>query len=176
MNLAAEEIFGLEFRMSQTIISKVRARQVLDSRGNPTVEVDVELDGGAVGRASVPSGASTGEHEAWELRDGDKDKYLGKGVLKAVKNVQDKIAKGICGMDALDQVGIDRAMIALDDSANKKAAWRQRDSWSFTGGCARRRRPTRPAAVPLLGWTKRQSAAGSHDEHHQRWRPFRCAD
>ena len=93
---------------------------MLDSRGNPTVEVDVELDGGAVGRASVPSGASTGEHEAWELRDGDKDKYLGKGVLKAVKNVQDKIANAICGMDALDQVGIDRAMIALDNSGNKK--------------------------------------------------------
>jgi enolase len=106
--------------MSLTIISKVRARQVLDSRGNPTVEVDVELDGGAVGRASVPSGASTGEHEAWELRDGDKDKHLGKGVLKAVKNVQDKIAKGVCGMDALDQVGIDRAMIALDNSANNR--------------------------------------------------------
>jgi enolase len=108
MNLAAKDIFGLEFRMSP-IISKVRARQVLDSRGNPTVEVDVELDGGAVGRASVPSGASTGEHEAWELRDGDKDKYLGKGVLKAVKNVQDEIAKA-SGMDALDQVGIDRAI------------------------------------------------------------------
>src|SRR6516165_9808242 len=106
--------------MSLTTISEVRARQVLDSRGNPTVEVDVELDGGAVGRASVPSGASTGEHEAWELRDGEKDKYLGKGVLKAVKNVQDKIAKAICGMDALDQIGIDRAMIALDNSANKK--------------------------------------------------------
>ena len=70
--------------MSLTIISEVRARQILDSRGNPTVEVDVELDGGAVGRAIVPSGASTGEHEAWELRDGEKDKYLGKGVLKAV--------------------------------------------------------------------------------------------
>jgi len=120
MNLATEAIFGLEFHMSLTIISKIRARQVLDSRGNPTVEVDVELDGGAVGRASVPSGASTGEHEAWELRDGEKDKYLGKGVLKAVKNVQDKIAKAIRGMDALDQVGIDRAMIALDGSANKK--------------------------------------------------------
>jgi len=106
--------------MSLTIVSKVRARQVLDSRGNPTVEVDVELDGGGVGRASVPSGASTGEHEAWELRDGEKDKYLGKGVLKAVKNVQDKIANAICGMDALDQVGIDRAMIALDNSGNKK--------------------------------------------------------
>ena len=102
------------------MISEVRARQVLDSRGNPTVEVDVELDGGAVGRASVPSGASTGEHEAWELRDGEKDRYLGKGVLKAVNNVQDKIAKAIGGMDALDQVAIDRAMIALDNSANKK--------------------------------------------------------
>jgi enolase len=102
------------------MISEVRARQVLDSRGNPTVEVDVELEGGAVGRASVPSGASTGEHEAWELRDGEKDRYLGKGVLKAVNNVQDKIAKAICGMDALDQVAIDRAMIALDSTANKK--------------------------------------------------------
>ena len=106
--------------MPRTMISEVRARQVLDSRGNPTVEVDVELDGGAVGRASVPSGASTGEHEAWELRDGEKDRYLGKGVLKAVNNVQDQIAPAICGMDALDQVAIDRAMIALDNSANKK--------------------------------------------------------
>ena len=120
MSLAAEEIFSLEFRMSLTIISEVRARQVLDSRGNPTVEVDVELAGGAVGRAIVPSGASTGEHEAWELRDGEKDKYLGKGVLKAVDNVEDKIAEDITGMDALDQVGIDNAMIALDGTANKK--------------------------------------------------------
>jgi len=106
--------------MSLTTISKVRARQVLDSRGNPTVEVEVELAGGAVGRAIVPSGASTGEHEAWELRDGDKDKYFGKGVLKAVDNVKDKIAKAISGMDALDQVGIDSAMFALDGSASKK--------------------------------------------------------
>ena len=106
--------------MSLTIISEIRARQVLDSRGNPTIEVDVELDGGAVGRASVPSGASTGEHEAWELRDGEKDKYLGKGVLKAVQNVEDKIAEAILGMDAIDQIGIDSAMIALDGSANKK--------------------------------------------------------
>jgi enolase len=120
MNLAAEEIFRLQFRMSLTIISEVRARQVLDSRGNPTVEVDVELAGGAVGRAIVPSGASTGEHEAWELRDGEKDKYLGKGVLKAVDNVEDKIAEAISGLDALDQIGIDSAMIALDGSPNKK--------------------------------------------------------
>src|ERR1700756_5307808 len=106
--------------MSLTIVSKVRARQVLDSRGNPTVEVDVELDGGGVGRASVPSGASTGEHEAWELRDGEKDKYLGKGVLKAVDNVESKIADAITGMDSLDQVGIDHAMIALEATPNKK--------------------------------------------------------
>jgi enolase len=106
--------------MSLTIISDVRARQILDSRGNPTVEVDVELTGGAVGRAAVPSGASTGEHEAWELRDGENNKYLGKGVTKAVENVETKIAEAITGMDALDQVGIDRTMIALDGTANKK--------------------------------------------------------
>ncbi|MBV8214627.1 MAG: phosphopyruvate hydratase [Verrucomicrobia bacterium] len=106
--------------MPSTIISKVRAREILDSRGNPTVEVDVQLDGGAVGRASVPSGASTGEHEAWELRDGEKDRYLGKGVIKAVTNVRDQISEAVCGMDALDQVAIDRAMVELDNSANKK--------------------------------------------------------
>jgi enolase len=106
--------------MSLTIISDVRARQVLDSRGNPTVEVDVELNGGAVGRAIVPSGASTGEHEAWELRDGDKSRYLGKGVLKAVENIESKIAEAIVGIDALEQVDIDHTMIALDGTANKK--------------------------------------------------------
>ncbi len=120
MSLAAEELFSLQFSMSLTIISQVRARQVLDSRGNPTVEVDVELAGGAVGRAIVPSGASTGENEAWELRDGEKNKYLGKGVLKAVGNVEDKIAEAIAGLDSLDQVGVDNAMIALDGTANKK--------------------------------------------------------
>jgi enolase len=106
--------------MSLTIISDLRARQILDSRGNPTIEVDVELTGGAVGRAIVPSGASTGEHEAWELRDGEKDKYGGKGVLKAVENVETKIANVVVGMDVLDQVGLDSAMIALDGSPNKK--------------------------------------------------------
>jgi enolase len=111
----------LKFKpMSLTIISELRARQVLDSRGNPTIEVDVELTGGAVGRAAVPSGASTGEHEAWELRDGDKDRYGGKGVLRAVENVETEIADAIVGMDALEQVTIDQAMIALDGTANKK--------------------------------------------------------
>ena len=106
--------------MSLTTISDLRARQLLDSRGNPTIEVDVELTGGAVGRAIVPSGASTGENEAWELRDGEKDKYGGKGVQKAVENVETKIANVVVGMDVLDQVGLDSAMIALDGSPNKK--------------------------------------------------------
>ena len=106
--------------MSSTIISDIRARQVLDSRGNPTVEVDVEVTGGAVGRAIVPSGASTGEHEAWELRDGEKSQYLGKGVLKAVENVESKIADAVIGRDALEQTDIDQTMIALDGTPNKK--------------------------------------------------------
>jgi enolase len=106
--------------MSLTTITDIRARQILDSRGNPTIEVDVELAGGAIGRAAVPSGASTGEHEAWELRDGVKDRYLGKGVLKAVSSVQKVIAPELLGMDALEQVSIDKAMIALDGTPNKK--------------------------------------------------------
>jgi enolase len=106
--------------MSLTIISELRARQVLDSRGNPTIEVDAELTGGAVGRAIVPSGASTGEHEAWELRDGDKERFGGKGVLRAVENVETEIADAVVGMDALEQVAIDQAMIALDGTANKR--------------------------------------------------------
>ncbi|MEI7027830.1 phosphopyruvate hydratase [Paenibacillus sp. y28] len=102
-----------------TIIADVYAREVLDSRGNPTVEVEVYLEGGAVGRAIVPSGASTGAHEAVELRDGDKSRYLGKGVLKAVENVNEIIAPEIIGLDALDQVGIDNKMIELDGTPNK---------------------------------------------------------
>lgn len=100
-------------------ISEVFARQILDSRGNPTVEVDVITDEGAVGRAAVPSGASTGVHEAVELRDGDKKKYLGKGTLKAVKNVNNVIAPALLGYDVADQTGIDKLMIDLDDTSNK---------------------------------------------------------
>jgi enolase len=100
-------------------IELIRAREILDSRGNPTVEADVILDTGAAGRAAVPSGASTGEHEAVELRDGDKGRYLGKGVQKAVDNVNGEIAGALLGHDAYDQVGLDRAMIDLDGSANK---------------------------------------------------------
>jgi enolase len=102
-----------------TTIVDVYAREILDSRGNPTIEVDVELEGGAKGRAAVPSGASTGEHEAVELRDGDKKRYGGKGVLKAVENVNNILAEQAIGFDATDQVGIDGMMIELDGTPNK---------------------------------------------------------
>lgn len=102
-----------------SIIEFIEAREILDSRGNPTVEVDVVLEDGSMGRAAVPSGASTGVHEAVELRDGDKSRYLGKGVQKAVENVNNIIAAELIGLDALDQVDIDRAMIELDGTENK---------------------------------------------------------
>jgi enolase len=103
-----------------TAIIDIIGRQILDSRGNPTVEVDVILEDGSFGRAAVPSGASTGAHEAVELRDGDKSRYQGKGVLKAVEAVNGPLAEAIVGFDAEDQVAIDEAMIALDGTANKK--------------------------------------------------------
>jgi len=105
--------------VSTSSISKIKAREILDSRGNPTIEVDVELQGGCTGRAAVPSGASTGEHEAVELRDGDESRYLGKGTLMAVDNVNDQIAPALIGMRAADQIVIDEAMIALDGTPNK---------------------------------------------------------
>ena len=102
-----------------TKIQSIEAREILDSRGNPTVEVDVTLNSGAFGRAAVPSGASTGEHEAIELRDGDKTRYLGKGVTKAVKNVTAKIAPAIIGLDAVDQLTVDKTMLELDGTETK---------------------------------------------------------
>src|ERR1700678_4265675 len=103
-----------------TAIVDIHGRQILDSRGNPTVEVDVRLADGSFGRAAVPSGASTGVHEAWELRDGDPKHYVGKGVTKAVANINDKISSELLGHDALDQRSIDTMMIQLDGSPNKK--------------------------------------------------------
>ena len=100
-------------------IVDVYAREVLDSRGNPTVEVEVHTESGAFGRAMVPSGASTGEYEAVELRDGDKERYLGKGVLKAVKNVNEIIAPELLGFEVTDQIAIDQALIELDGTENK---------------------------------------------------------
>jgi len=106
--------------MAKTSISKIIAREILDSRGNPTIEVDVHLEGGAFGRAAVPSGASTGEHEAWELRDGDKKRFGGKGVTKAVRNVNETIARALLGFDATEQKALDKKIIQLDGTPNKK--------------------------------------------------------
>ena len=103
-----------------SMIENIRGRQIFDSRGNPTVEVDVTLVDGSMGRAAVPSGASTGAHEAWELRDGDKNKYMGKGVLQAVDNINSKIADSLIGADACDQRGIDAMLCDLDGTPNKK--------------------------------------------------------
>ena len=100
-------------------IASIVAREILDSRGNPTVEVDVLLDSGAAGRAAVPSGASTGQHEALELRDGDNKRYLGKGVLRAVRNVEKEISPALTGFDPMDQIGLDRTLIALDGTKTK---------------------------------------------------------
>jgi enolase len=105
--------------VSATAVRRVHAREVLDSRGNPTIEVEVRLEGGAQGRAIVPSGASTGAHEAVELRDGDPGRYGGKGVLHAVSNVNGEIAQAVAGQDALDQEGLDQELIGLDGSLNK---------------------------------------------------------
>src|SRR5436190_22860886 len=102
-----------------TKIQNIQAREILDSRGNPTVEVDVTLNCGSMGRAAVPSGASTGEHEAIELRDGDKRRFLGKGVSKAVNNVTQKILPKLRGVDALDQLTVDRIMLDLDGTETK---------------------------------------------------------
>ena len=102
-----------------SIITQVYAREILDSRGNPTVEVEVILEDGTMGRAAVPSGASTGVHEAVELRDGDKKRYVGKGVMKAVENVNDIIAEALIGLDATRQIEIDELLIRLDETPNK---------------------------------------------------------
>src|SRR6476659_4329009 len=146
-------------RPAMSLIEDVTAREILDSRGNPTIEVDVALDDGALGRAAVPSGASTGEHEALELRDAEPDRYHGKGVLHAVANVNGPIAKAVRGIDALDQRG------------DEERSRRERDP----RGVARRRegggRFVRPAALPVPRRTERAHAPGPHAERDQR----RCA-
>src|SRR2546426_1936106 len=100
-------------------IELLKAREILDSRGNPTIEVDCRLEGGALGRAAVPSGASTGEHEALELRDGDPARFRGKGVLGAVQHVHETIGPALLGLSAFDQLRVDGVLIALDGTANK---------------------------------------------------------
>jgi enolase len=137
-------------------IAAVRARQILDSRGNPTVEVDVQLGSGAVGRAAVPSGASTGRFEAVELRDGNPQEYLGKGVLKAVQNVGDEIAPALIGLDAADQSAIDAALVALDGTTNKA---RLGANAMLGASLANAKAAAAEEGVPLYRWV---GGAGAH--------------
>jgi enolase len=150
-----------------TLIENIVAREVLDSRGNPTVEVDVELLSGGFGRAIVPSGASTGVHEAVELRDGDKGRYGGKGVLKAVDNINETLSEELLGFDGLDQVAIDEYMIELDGTENKGKLGA--NAILAVSGCGKGwRRRAGPAALPLPGWRFGTHPAGADDEHPQR--------
>ena len=151
-----------------TNIGAIIGREVLDSRGNPTVEAEVQLASGTIGRAMVPSGASTGEHEAVELRDGDSARFLGKGVLKAVENVNGEIAEALANFDAYDQRALDRKMIELDGTENKGSAGRQCDSCGFHGGGTRGRGGIRPSDLSLPRRRRRQYIADTDDEYPQR--------
>src|SRR6202011_1539115 len=130
-------------------IERVHARQILDSRGNPTVEVDVELASGALGRAAVPSGASTGRFEAVELRDGDPDVYLGKGVGKAVRNVREEIGPALLGLDAAEQSAIDSTLVSLDGTKNKS---RLGANAILGASLAAAKAAAADAGVPLYRW------------------------
>ncbi len=151
------------------VIESVYARQILDSRGNPTVQVVLDTEDGAQGLGLVPSGASTGEAEAWERRDGDKSVYGGKGVLNAVKAVNEEIAPKVIGMDAADQRALDDLMIELDGTPNKGRSAPTPSSAS-PWLPLRFRRVRRPAAVPLHRRHQRPHPAGPEHEHHERWR------
>ena len=144
-------------------IIDVYAREVLDSRGNPTVEVEVTTESGAFGRAIVPSGASTGEREALELRDGDKDRFMGKGVTKAVAHVNDILADAVIGMDVTDQNAIDKVMIERDGTPDKSKLGANA-ILGVSMACAR-------AAVQVFRRFQRQDAASSDDERSQRRKP-----
>ena len=149
-------------------ILDVYGREVLDSRGNPTVEVEVVLEDGSFGRAMVPSGASTGAFEACELRDGDKDRYLGKGVSQAVEHVNNECANAVVGLDAFDQRAVDAALIAADGTPNKTKLGAN----AILGvSLAVARAAGGPVAVPVSGRRQCPPAAHAHDEHPQR----RCA-
>ena len=156
-----------------TEIIDIVAREILDSRGNPTVEVEVTLDGGDVGRAAVPSGASTGAHEAVELRDGDPARYGGKGVRKAVANVRDVIAPAVVGMDALDQAALDARMTRARRHAEQGKARRQRHPRGVAGHGPRRGACHRPPPLALRGRSAGAHVARPADEHPQRRRACR---
>ncbi len=151
-----------------TAIVDIIGREILDSRGNPTVEVDVILEDGSMGRAAVPSGASTGAHEANELRDNDKSRYLGKGVLKAVDSVNGEIFDALAGMDAEDQRGIDAAMIQLDGTKNKARLGANAILGVSMAAATSRGARVRPAALSLRRRRERPHSPGSDDEHYQR--------
>ena len=154
-------------------IDAVGAREILDSRGNPTVEVEVALDDGTIARAAVPSGASTGQFEAVELRDGDKKRYGGKGVEKAVLGVLDEIGPALVGFEASEQRLVDQALHRPRRHAHQVPARRQRAARRLARGGAGRGRVGRAAAVPLRRRAERPPAAGADDEHPQRRRPRR---
>ena len=148
-----------------TDIVSITAREILDSRGNPTVEADVLLSGGATGRAAVPSGASTGEHEAVELRDGDQAHYLGKGVLSAVDNVESILSPELVGMDATNQRLLDATMIAIDGTENKSRLGANAIlAVSMACRPRQRQRPQNPA-LPLPRRRQRLPPAHTHDEY-----------
>ena len=142
-------------------VTRVHARQVLDSRGNPTVEVEVELDSGALGRAAVPSGASTGQFEAVELRDGDNTVYLGKGVLKAVENVEREIGPALTGADAGDQARRRPSAAGARRHAQQVAPRRERGARRLAGGRQGRRRRGRSAPLPLDRRARRPACSRS---------------
>ena len=152
-----------------TLIEAIHARQILDSRGNPTVECEVLLTDGSHGRAAVPSGASTGMHEAWELRDGDKAVFMGKGVSKAVDNVNENIAEALEGMDATDQAGIDSTMNELDGTANKKNLGANAILGVSLAVAHAAAASTGQPLFRYLGRCRCSHVARPHDEYHQRW-------
>ena len=157
-------------------IADIIAREILDSRGNPTVEVDVVLDSGAMGRAAVPSGASTGAHEAVELRDGDPARYGGKGVQQAIANVEGEILEAIAGLDATDQVRIDDVLIDLDGTPNKS---RLGANAILAVSLAVAKAAAADLDMPLyryVGGRLRPHAAGADDEHRQRRQARRQSD
>jgi enolase len=151
-------------------IDEVFAREILDSRGNPTLEVDCLLESGALGRAAVPSGASTGSREALELRDGDKKRYDGKGVTDAVHNVNARIAKEVEGMDAREQAMIDLVMKQLDGTENKSKLGANATLGVSLAVARAAAEASGPAALSLPRRTGRAHAAGADDERHQRRR------
>ena len=154
-------------------IYEIDAREILDSRGNPTVEVDVILSDGSLGRAAVPSGANAGENEALELRDGRAKRYLGKGVTKAVNNIIKKIGPALQGVDATDQLEVDRIMLDMD-GRNQIEVGCQCHPGGFHGHRQGGFRGSCVAFVQVSGWTQCQGFTCSHGQCDQRWGPFGC--